>query len=154
MSMNSPDFSAAVELIEHFEGCLLHAYRDPVGIWTIGFGHTKNVKPGTVISKQKALELLETDMQECADAILKSVKVPVTTNEICALVSFAFNVGIGALKGSTLLRKLNAGRPHQEVADEFLKWIHAGGRVLPGLVRRRKAERELFLASQNMMESA
>lgn len=152
----SRNLDAAVEMIEHFEGMILHSYRDVVGVWTIGFGHTgPDVHPGMVISQAQALELLQKDLEKFSDGVFKLVKVPLLDNELSALVSFAYNVGLGdpskphagGLAGSTLLKKLNAGAPKIEVANELLKWVHAGGRVLSGLVRRRKAERELFLAA-------
>lgn len=152
--MQNDILAPAVHLIEEFEGCVLHAYRDPVGIWTIGYGTTRGVRPGEVITKAQAVELMLGDMKLCADAIGKFVTVPLRSNELCALISLSYNIGIGGLHKSTLVRKLNAGSPHIEVADEFLKWVHAGGRVLSGLVRRRRAERELFLHSHALVEEA
>lgn len=147
------DLGPAIDLIKEFEGCVLSAYRDAVGVWTIGYGTTKGVKPGMRISKAQAEKLLMDDIhRERIPAINKCVKVPISNNELCALISFTYNVGNGALAKSTLVRKLNAGRPRREVADEFLKWVRAGGRVLRGLVRRRKAERELFLDSHGFVD--
>lgn len=148
------DLEPAIELIEHFEGLVLHAYKDPVGIWTIGYGTTKGVKPGQVITKTQALDFLMKDLSERSGVIEDLIKVPVEDNEFCALLSFVYNVGNGAFAKSTLLRKLNSKRPRREVADEFLRWVRAGGKVLPGLVRRRKAERELFLSTQAAVDLA
>lgn len=139
----------AVDLIKEFEGCILNAYRDPVGIWTIGYGTTKGVKPGMKISKAEAESLLLKDIEEVrVPALRKMIKVAVTGNELCALVSLCYNIGTGALAKSTLMKKLNANRSDEEVANEFLKWNKAGGKVLKGLVRRRKAERSLFLTRE------
>ncbi len=144
------DMRAAVEIIKEFEGFFSHAYRDPVGIWTIGWGTIRYpsgqaVKDGDVCTKESATVWLSYEMKEKAGGIESLVKVPLNDNEFCALTSFAYNCGVPAFKGSGLLRKLNAGVPRKEVSDEFLKWVYAGGRVLNGLVRRRKEERELFL---------
>lgn len=142
----------AIELIKHWEGCVLHAYRDPVGIWTIGYGTTAGVKPGQTITKAQAIALLEKDVAKCATAVDSLVRVPLQDNELCALISLSYNIGIGALGKSTLVRKLNAGRPRRDVADEFMKWVRAGGRVLPGLVNRRREERALFLAAHALVD--
>lgn len=129
-----------------WEGLFLHAYLDSVDVPTIGWGTIKNVKMGDTCTKEQALEWLKEEVQECAEAVDKLVNVPISNNAKCALVSFAYNLGRGALAGSTLLIKLNAGYPMPEVAHEFLKWCHAGGHVLQGLVNRRKDEMELFLS--------
>lgn len=143
------DLKPAVALIREFESCKLKAYKDPVGIWTIGYGTTKGVRPGMVITQPIAEALMQQEIHDvCLPAIKRLVKVACTNNEICAMISFSYNVGIGALGRSTLMRKLNANASDQEVADEFLKWNMAGGKVLSGLVRRRKAERELFLTRE------
>ncbi len=141
---------AAVEIIKEFEGFYDKSYMDPVGIWTIGWGTIqypdgRKVEWGQKCTREQAAAWLEYEMQEKAEGIESLVKVPLNDNEFCALTSFAYNCGVGAFKGSTLLKKLNGGSPRREVADELLKWVNAGGRVLNGLVRRRKEERELFL---------
>lgn len=141
----SYDLAPAIELIKHWEGCVLHAYRDSVGVLTIGFGTTSGVKPGQVITRAQAEALLAKDLAACVVAVKKFVKVPLSNHETGALISLAYNIGIGGLGRSSLVKALNAGRPHLEVADEFLKFVHAGGRVLQGLVNRRKAERLVFL---------
>lgn len=137
---------AGLELIKHFEGLRLCAYLDPVGVWTIGYGHTKfHARPGNCISEPEAEEILRNDVEVFEAAVSRLVKVPLTQNQFDALVSFAFNVGVGALERSTLLKKLNAGNC-QGAAAEFPRWVYAGGRRLPGLVRRRAAEKEIFLS--------
>jgi lysozyme len=133
-----------VDLIKHFESLQLDAYRCSAGVWTIGYGHTKGVKQGDRITEQEAERLLESDLELFERGVLRSVKVKLTQSQFDALVSFSFNVGLGALGHSTLLRRLNEGDIFG-AADQFLRWDKAGGKVLAGLVRRRKAERALFL---------
>jgi lysozyme len=135
---------AGVALIKSFEGCLLTAYQDQVGVWTIGFGSTTNVTPGMVITEEEAEERLRDKLTEFEGDVFRYVHVPLTENQHAALVSFTYNLGPGTLHQSTLLKKVNAN-DMQGAADEFLKWCRAGGKVVPGLQRRRIAERELFL---------
>lgn len=148
MSDSAADLTPALSLIRKFEGLRLKAYRDPVGIWTIGYGTTAGVVGGMVITEAQAEALLLEEAEHCAASIAHMVKVPLNSNELCALVSFVYNLGAGNLKKSTLLRKLNADAPRAEVASEFLKWNKAGGKVLLGLVRRRQAEYELFRSAE------
>lgn len=136
---------AGLELIKNFEGRMLRAYQDSVGVWTIGYGHTKGVKKGDVISSEQAEEFLKADLAEAEEWVNFAVTVPITDNEFAALVSFTFNLGYGNLVKSTLLRLLNGDATRTVVADQFLRWNKAGGKVLPGLTRRRKAEKKLFL---------
>jgi lysozyme len=131
-------------LIQQFEGRRLEAYKCPADVWTIGYGHTSaagkpEVKPGMVITKQEANDILVRDLVRYEDAVNRLVKVPLTQNQFDALVSFTFNVGEGALAKSTLLKKLNAG-DYDAVPAELMKWTKGGGKELPGLVRRRRAE--------------
>jgi GH24 family phage-related lysozyme (muramidase) len=147
--------SAGLEIIKHFEGLELRAYQDPVGIWTIGYGHTAAAGPPTVtagqtITEAEAEAILRRDLELFETGVRGLVKVPVNSNQFSALVSFSFNVGLGALETSTLLRKLNAG-DYPGAANELPRWVKAGGQTLPGLVRRRDAERALFL-SQNWQQ--
>ena len=135
---------AGLDLIKRFEGCKLRAYRDPVGIWTIGYGHTKTARPGQQITHQQAEDLLRSDIAEFEQAVESLIDVPLSDNHFAALVSFTFNVGAGALRRSTLRKKLNVC-DYAGAAREFLKWDKAGGRVLRGLSRRRYAEMTLFL---------
>jgi GH24 family phage-related lysozyme (muramidase) len=133
-----------IALLREFEGLRLVAYQDPVGIWTIGFGHTKTVRPGQRISMERAEQLLREDLavfERCVDRV---VSVPLNRNEFDALVSWAFNVGCGAVARSTLVRKLNAG-DRAGAADEFLRWNKAKGQVLRGLTIRRAEERGMYL---------
>lgn len=138
-----------IDLIKEFEGCRLTAYKCPAGVWTIGYGHTgkvdgKAVASGMAISAAKATELLKADLATYEAAVNSYVTAPITQNMFDALVSFAFNCGAGALKGSTLLKKLNA-KDYSGAAAEFPKWNKAGGVVLNGLIRRREREQQLFL---------
>lgn len=145
------------ELVKHFESLYLTAYADPVGVWTIGWGHTGlqhkdgTVFPGRKISKATAEQLLAYDMDQFENRVSALVKVPLTDDQFSALVSFDFNTG--ALHKSTLLRKLNEG-DYEGAADQFLLWNKAGGRVLRGLTRRRQSERNLFLGKTPFIVSA
>lgn len=140
------DLTQAAKLIEHFEGCVLHAYQDSVGVWTIGYGTTKDVRPGQVCTKEQAIEWMMRDVNECAELVQKICTPALNNNETSALVSLAYNIGLTALKNSTLVRDLNAGETKLQVADHFMDWVHAGGRVLQGLVTRRREERLIFLS--------
>lgn len=146
------DFSPAVSLLKEFEGFRDKAYWDKTGkVWTIGYGETvypdgQIVRRGDACTRAKAAEWMIDDIKtERLPAMHQMIKVPLTNNQVCALISFCYNEGIGNFKTSTLLRKLNAKRPEIEVANEFAKWTKSGGVELPGLVRRRKAEKALFL---------
>ncbi len=132
-------------LIKSFEGLRLSAYRDAVGIWTIGYGTTRGVKPGMRISEAEAEKFLQEDLTRFEQAIHEALSVPVNDNQFSALVSFTYNIGSGAFRSSTLLRLLNQGEDVRNVAAQFLRWDKAGGKVLAGLTRRRNAERALFL---------
>ena len=154
MSINQ----AGIDLVKHFEGLYLKAYLDPVGVLTIGYGHTgPDVKPGMVITEAEADALLKEDLAEHEDFVGDVVKVSIDDNQKAALTSFAFNVGNGSLKGSTLLRKLNDG-DHAGAADEFLRWVYGTVNgvktVFNGLVRRRKAERALFVSQPVSLPAA
>lgn len=146
-----------VDLVKHFEGLYLKAYKDPVGIWTIGYGHTGlthldgTVKAGRVINTAEAEQLLRHDMEAFEKRVVSFVKVELSDDEFAALVSFDFNTG--GLGKSTLLKKINAG-DRAGAADEFLKWDKAGGKTLAGLTRRRKSERNLFLGKRPFIVGA
>ena len=136
-------------LIRQHEGLRLEAYQDPVGVWTIGFGHTSAAGPPAVykgmrITAAGADEILRTDLRKFEGYVASAVKVPLNQNQFDALVSFTLNLGSENLRSSTLLKRLNAG-DYFGAADQFAVWNRAGGKVLPGLVKRRAAERALFL---------
>ena len=138
-----------IDLISSFEGIRLNAYDDGVGVWTIGIGTTiypngTKVKKGDKCTQEQALEYLQHDLKSFEKTVSESVKVPLSQNQFDALVSLAYNIGSGAFKNSTLLKKLNA-KDYAGAADQFLVWNKGGGKVLKGLVRRREAERALFL---------
>lgn len=138
-----------VDLVMSHEGFSAFPYLCPAGWWTIGYGHTKGVTKATKpISKVVARELLEADLATAESAVGRLIRVELTDGQFDALVSFTFNLGGGALQRSTLRQKLNRGE-FEEAADEFKKWVWGGGRKLPGLVRRRADERELFLSDMN-----
>ncbi|WP_080641689.1 lysozyme [Brucella anthropi] len=145
--------AAGRKLIEQREGVELTAYKDSAGIWTIGVGHTSaagapKVVAGMKITAARASEILSRDLTTFEAAVSAAVKVPLNQNEFDALVSFAFNVGAGAFKGSTLLKRLNTG-DRQAAADQFLVWnkitVNGKKQVLKGLTIRREAERKQFL---------
>jgi lysozyme len=130
-------------LIKSAEGLRLSAYLCPANVWTIGYGTTRGVKAGQAISAIKAEELLREDVRQFERAVSEAVDVPITQGQFDALVSLVYNIGTGAFKKSTLLRLLNQSR-YAEAAAQFARWNKGGGKVLPGLVKRRAAERKLF----------
>jgi GH24 family phage-related lysozyme (muramidase) len=133
-----------IDLIKSFEGLRTHTYKDAVGVPTIGYGHTgSDVKMGQQISQAQAEQLLRGDLSKFEAAVRKEVKVPLTQGQFDALVSFTYNLGPNALHDSQLLKKLNAG-DYAGAQAEFGKFVHAGGKVLPGLQRRREEEAALF----------
>jgi len=140
--------AAGLEIVKRFEGLRLRAYRDPVGIWTIGYGHTRTAHSGMTLTQQQAEDLLRDDLREAERAVSRLVIAPLNDNEFAALVSFTFNLGQGNLSASTLLRKLNSGQ-RGEVPKEFLRWNRAGGKVLNGLTARRFAEMSLFMRPED-----
>ena len=137
----SPD---CVTIIKHFEGCRLSAYRDPVGIWTIGYGQTEGVHAGMTITQGQADSMLQKALADKYVPGVQRMFGPLEQHRADALVSFAYNLGVGALQKSTLRKKILAG-DWAGAADEFLKWHYAGGRSLLGLRKRRAAERARFL---------
>ena len=140
-----------IEIVKSFEGLSLKPYLCPANVWTVGYGSTTGSDGGPIdldmepISEIEAEALLVRDLENSEGWISRLIKTALTENQFSALVSFSFNVGCGALQRSTLRMKLNGGE-YQNAADEFPKWRRAGGRILAGLVRRRAAERSLFLA--------
>lgn len=137
----------AYNLITAFEGFSSVPYVCPSGKLTIGWGHIirDGEKFSIPLSDYEAALLLEKDVEKAEKAVNRLITIPLEQHEFDALVSFTFNVGVLALQRSTLRQKLNRDEDREEVADEFLKWVYAGGRKLRGLVRRRIAERNLFL---------
>ena len=132
-----------LELIKSFEGLRLKAYRCSANVLTIGWGSTgPHVKEGMTITKDQAEELLRSDLRRFEDAVAAAAP-KATDNQFSAMVSLAFNIGIGALQRSTVLRRHLAG-DHAGAADAFLMWNKAAGRVLAGLTRRRESEAALY----------
>ena len=128
----------AAGLVKEFEGLRLEAYLCPAGVPTIGYGHTAGVRLGTRVSAEQADQLLTVDLERVRLQLLKSVKVPVSEG-----LSFAYNVGVAAVKDSTLLKYLNAGK-FEAAARELSRWVYSIGKRLPGLERRRAREAEVF----------
>jgi lysozyme len=139
---------AGIALIQAHEGLRLTAYRDAGGVWTIGYGSTGGVRRGMTITRDQAVLRLYHDLDTAESAVNSRVTVPLSQPQFDALVSLVFNIGGGAFRKSTLLQKLNAG-DYAGAANEFNRWVKAKGRVLPGLVTRRAAERSLFLSEAN-----
>lgn len=136
---------AGLELIKEFEGFRATVYRDAAGHKTIGYGH--KLRPNerfTRITKARGAELLRADVREAESAVRRHVRVKLKQCQFDALVSWAFNLGAGALARSTLLKRVNA-KNHAKTAMEFTKWVNAGGKPLLGLARRRVAEAQLYL---------
>ena len=132
-------------IINEEGGIRLKAYRCQAGVWTIGVGHTgKDVKEGMEITKEKAIELLKSDLRRFENTVNKSIKVTLKQHEFDALVSLAFNIGTNAFSKSTLVKKINAGANIKEIEIEWKKWRKGGGKVLPVLVRRREREVKMY----------
>ncbi|MCG5242446.1 lysozyme [Azospirillum doebereinerae] len=142
-----PVCQAAVDLVKHFEGLYLTAYRCPAGVPTIGYGHTAGVAMGETITDDQATALLSTDLTAAAAQVDKLVTAPLNEDQRGALASFVFNLGAGSLASSTLLKMVNA-EDYAGAAGQFGRWVCAtvnGVKTqLPGLVARRAAESALF----------
>lgn len=133
--------------IREFEGVRANSYRCSAGVWTIGIGHTgPEVVEGLTWTPEQIEATFQADLRERERAVAELVRVPITPNQHAVCVSFAFNLGRTALAGSTLLRLLNAGN-YNGAGRELARWVHAGGRVQPGLVRRRGAEHAMWLST-------
>jgi lysozyme len=141
----------AIDIIKKFEGCKLASYKCQAGIYTIGYGSTfyengSKVNSGDAISQQRAESLLLTTVTKFSSEVNKIVKSNVNDNQRSALISFAFNLGVGALKKSTLLKLVNANPNDPQIAHEFMKWVNAGGKPSNGLINRRRAELHLYFS--------
>lgn len=132
-------------MIKTFEGLKLRAYKCTAGKWTIGYGHTAGVKEGDIIDYQTADKFLMEDLEWSEDCVNSGVKVKITQSMYDSLVSLVFNIGSGAFKKSTLLKKLNDGN-YIGASEEFGRWVHSGGRVVQGLVERRAKEKAMFIS--------
>lgn len=136
--------SIATAVVSYYEGYKPTAYRDPVGIPTICYGHTATARMGQTLSQERCTELLQADLGHAFSAVDRRTQVDLPPPTRAALASFVYNVGEGAFARSTLLRKLNAG-DLRGACHELSRWVYAGGRKLNGLVKRRATERELCL---------
>ena len=139
------------ELVKHFEGCKLTSYVCSAGHNTIGYGNTfyengVKVKPGDKITQQRAEELLDVILIKFVQQTNEVIKSSVNQNQRDALTDFAYNCGLGNLKSSTLLKKVNADPNDKTIREEFMKWNKGGGKVLNGLTRRREAEANLYFS--------
>ena len=132
-----------LSLIKKFEGCKLEAYKCSAGVWTIGYGHTTGVKEGDVCTQEEAEKLLRGDIFKFEEYVQDSVKVDLDQSQFDALVCWTYNLGVGNLRSSTMLKKLNEG-DYKSVPFEMRRWNKAGGKTLDGLIRRRQAESLLF----------
>lgn len=138
---------AGFALTKSFEGLYLSAYQDQGGVWTVGYGHTgAGVHEGLTITEEQADLFLESDVARAVSCVNRVVTAEIHQGQFDALVDFTFNLGCATLSQSTLLRAVNAG-DFAAAAAQFLLWDHVGGRVVPGLLRRRQAEVGMFQAS-------
>lgn len=138
--------NVGINLIKEFEGCLLTAYKDIVGVWTIGFGHTKGVYQGMQINQAQANEFLRQDIKSHTVGIDRNITVPLNQGQYDALASFHYNLGAGILNGSNRLKNLINAKKWIEASEEMKLYCNAGGRPVSGLIRRRNAEAQLFLS--------
>lgn len=145
VAMSRATGQKGIDLIKRFEGLRLRSYLCPANVWTIGYGHTGGVTNNQIITSEQAESILKTDLRRFENGVSDVVKVDLNQNQFDALVSLAFNIGLSAFAGSTLVRLLN-DRDYAGAADQFLRWDKAGGKVLQGLSTRRAAERALFNA--------
>ena len=136
-----------IELLKHFEGCELKAYQDSVGVWTIGYGHTKGIYEGLEITQSEAEKMLIDELPEYEGYITDKIVPRLQQHEFDALVCWVYNLGPTNLSSSTMLKKLNAGE-FKEVPFQMKRWDKAGGQPLLGLTRRRNAEALLFKGEQ------
>ena len=128
-----------IKKITEFEGFSNTAYRCPAGKWTCGIGHTSGVTATTTCTRKEAEQWLKEDLAP-VEAYVNTIEQVRTQGQYDALVDFAYNLGLGNLKSSTLLRKIKAGAPVAEIQEQFRRWVYAGGKKLKGLVRRREWE--------------
>jgi lysozyme len=135
-----------VSLIKSFEGLRLKSYQDSVGVWTIGYGTTRGITAGITITADQAERMLQNDIVRFEPQIDQLVNVPLTQNQWDALMSFTYNLGVGNLGSSMLLKLLNGG-DYASAAAQFPRWNKAGGQVLTGLTKRRAAEQAMFLGA-------
>lgn len=131
----------AIESIKQFEGCKLTAYRCPANVWTIGYGHTKNVTSGMKITQVEANNFIKSDILPI-ETFLKGSRLNLKQGQYDALIDFMFNLGITKFKNSTLFKLIKSKASDKDICNEFMKWVHAGSKVLHGLYKRRVWECE------------
>lgn len=136
-----------IDLIKQFEGCRLYAYRDSVGVLTIGYGHTKGVRSGMSITQQQAEQFMKEDIQPI-ERTLNSMCVNFKQQQFDALVSWIFNLGVGNFNKSTMKKWITGNFTDEDITDQMVKWVNAGGIPLLGLKRRRVAEANMFLGRE------
>ena len=136
-----------IELIKTFEGCKLFAYRDSVGVPTVGYGHTTNVRMGMAITQAEAEKFLHDDLIP-VESVLNAMGVNFTQNEFDALCSWIFNLGAGNFHSSTMKKYIVANKPDLDITDQMVKWHNAGGKPLLGLKKRRVAEANMWLGRE------
>ena len=134
-----------VDFIKRHEALRLNAYLDAVGVWTIGYGHTRTARNGMTITEKIAEQLLIMDLLVAENEVNKQTeKLYLKQHQFDALVSFTFNVGIGAFRNSTLLKRIKIDVNHPDIPKQLNRWIYGGGKVLSGLVKRRKQEADIY----------
>ena len=131
----------AIESIKQFESCRLTAYKCPAGVLTIGYGHTKNVTSGMKITQVEADNFIKSDILPI-EMFLNKLKINLKQGQYDALIDFMFNLGITKFKNSTLFKLIKSKASDKDICNEFMKWVHAGSKVLPGLYQRRVWECE------------
>lgn len=132
-----------VKKIKEFEGVRLTSYKDSAGVWTIGAGHTRGVKPGMKITQKQADSLLRGDLLNVENYV-NSLGMNFTQGQFDAICDFIFNLGQGKFSRSTLLAKIQANAPTEDIQDEFRRWVYAAGKKLSGLVKRREWEAQRY----------
>lgn len=135
-----------IELIKTFEGCKLTAYRDSVGVWTIGYGHTRGVRRGDVISMSKAIDYLREDLIP-VEREINNMGVSLQQGQYDALCSWIFNLGVGNFRSSTMRKYILARKSSDEITAQMIRWHRAGGKPLLGLKRRRVAEANMWVGA-------
>lgn len=133
-----------IKKIKEFEVLRLKSYKDSAGVWTIGYGHTRGVKSGQIITKKQAESLFRGDLLS-SEEFVNNLGLSLSQGQFDALVDFAYNLGTGSLSRSTLLKKILTKAPTSEIQDEFKRWIYAGGKKLKGLVKRRAWEAQRWV---------
>jgi lysozyme len=134
-----------IEFIKSFESFSPIIYKCPAGVYTIGYGHTlRYFEKDYKISREEAEKLLFQDICLASDVVIRNIRIKLTQNQFDALISFVFNVGSGAFQRSSLRHKINSSWDDEEIHYEFLQWVYAGGKKMPGLLYRRKCEAEIY----------